>query len=54
MLGDLIATETHETQGLAGKLVGDREVGKPARGFAIRGDQRVEQRGRQRDQIEAC
>jgi hypothetical protein len=53
MLGDLIATEPDETERLAGELIGDHEVGKPARGFAILGDERVEQRGWQRDQIEA-
>ena len=53
MLGDLVATEPDETQRVARELIGDREVGKPARGSAILGDQRVEQREWQRDQIEA-
>ena len=45
MLGDLLATEPNETQRLARELSGDREVRKPARGFAIVRDQRVEQLG---------
>lgn len=53
MLGDLIAPEADEAQRLARELIGDREVDKAADGIAIRGDQRVEQRGWQRDQIEA-
>jgi hypothetical protein len=44
MLGDLVATEADEPEGVARELIGDREVGQPARGVAIQGDQCVEQR----------
>jgi hypothetical protein len=52
-LGDLVATEPDETQRVAREVIGDREVGKPADGFAIVGNECVEQRRCQRDEIEA-